>query len=336
MTEPTVSVVMPVYNEERHLGATLEALAVAAQHAPGFVAEVIVVDDGSTDDSAAIAERATGLDLRVIRQGNAGRYLARLRGLNEAGSELVLFLDARVRLDPAALAFVQERIHADSANNVWNGHVRIEADTSYARFWNVLTDLAFSAYFDNPQTTSFDADTFDSYPKGTGCFLAPRELIIAASEFSISYYADLRNANDDTLILRHLAGLHRIAISPQFSCRYRSRDSLVPFLRHAYHRGVHFLDGHGRAGARLAPVVAAFYPMSVLFGLLALTRPRVAAATIGAGGLSAGALSVAKRRSPSESVSFALLVPVYAAAHGLGMWRGLLHAVQSRRKARGR
>jgi GT2 family glycosyltransferase len=69
--------------------------------------EVIVVDDGSTDDTAALAERH---DVRLIRTGNRGLSRARNTGIEAAGGEIVAFIDGDARPDPAwlthlALAF---------------------------------------------------------------------------------------------------------------------------------------------------------------------------------------------------------------------------------------
>lgn len=88
-TPPTISVVIPCYNGARFLRETLES--VRAQTYP--VLEVLVVDDGSTDDSAAIAESYGG-PVRVLRQRNQGESVARNRGLDEAQGAWVAFLDA--------------------------------------------------------------------------------------------------------------------------------------------------------------------------------------------------------------------------------------------------
>lgn len=82
----TVSVVIPVCNGAAHLGATLEA--VQAQWHPAH--EVIVVDDGSDDDSALIA-RAHGVTL--LQQPRSGVCSARNHGLAQASGEWVAFLD---------------------------------------------------------------------------------------------------------------------------------------------------------------------------------------------------------------------------------------------------
>jgi glycosyltransferase involved in cell wall biosynthesis len=86
---PTVSVVVPCYNGADYLEECLRS-AVAQTHPP---LEVIVVDDGSTDGSAALAT-ALGAPIRVIRQENSGESVARNRAIDEARGEWVAFLDA--------------------------------------------------------------------------------------------------------------------------------------------------------------------------------------------------------------------------------------------------
>ncbi|MGL6097742.1 MAG: glycosyltransferase family 2 protein, partial [Fimbriiglobus sp.] len=86
---PTVSVVIPCYNGAEFLPETLRS--VLAQTVP--VHEILVIDDGSTDDSAAVAE-GFGPPVRVIRQPNQGESVARNRGIDEATGEWVAFLDA--------------------------------------------------------------------------------------------------------------------------------------------------------------------------------------------------------------------------------------------------
>ena len=86
---PTVSVVVAAYNAERFLADALDS--VAAQTAPPL--ETVVVDDGSTDRTAEIAERHP-VGARLVRQENAGSAAARNRGIAEARGALVAFLDA--------------------------------------------------------------------------------------------------------------------------------------------------------------------------------------------------------------------------------------------------
>lgn len=89
LTQPTISVVIPCFNGGRFLRETLASVLGQTRSAH----EVIVIDDGSTDDSAAIAE-SFAPPVRVIRQRNQGESVARNRGIDEAKGDWVALLDA--------------------------------------------------------------------------------------------------------------------------------------------------------------------------------------------------------------------------------------------------
>jgi glycosyltransferase involved in cell wall biosynthesis len=89
MTPPLVSCVIPLFNGERYIGQTLDSVF-AQTHRP---IEVIVVDDGSTDGSAAIVQKY-GEGLTLIAQANAGHAAARNAGIAVATGEYIAFLDA--------------------------------------------------------------------------------------------------------------------------------------------------------------------------------------------------------------------------------------------------
>ncbi len=95
---PQLSIIVPAYNEAARLAASLRAI-VAYLEAQRKASEVIVVDDGSTDDTAAVAEQnlrdAGTLATRVIRyEQNRGKGYAARTGLLAANANIALFSDA--------------------------------------------------------------------------------------------------------------------------------------------------------------------------------------------------------------------------------------------------
>jgi SAM-dependent methyltransferase len=119
---PLVSIVIPCYNHARYLDAAIGS-ALAQTHAS---VEVIVVDDGSTDDSAAVAERHAGV--RLVRQRNRGLGAARNTGLRESRGAFLTFLDADDRLLPGAIAAGLHALAADDAAAFAFGRYRVVDD----------------------------------------------------------------------------------------------------------------------------------------------------------------------------------------------------------------
>lgn len=88
--EPFFSVVIPLYNKDSHIIDTLNS--VLAQNFGEF--EVVVVDDGSTDNSLICARSVQDKRIRVIEQDNKGVSSARNKGVEEAKGRYIAFLDA--------------------------------------------------------------------------------------------------------------------------------------------------------------------------------------------------------------------------------------------------
>lgn len=89
-TVPLVSIIIPVYNAEKHLESTIQsAVGQTWQNT-----EILIIDDGSTDCSVTIAERFVDDRIKIFRQENKGSAAARNNGVKEATGEYIQFLDA--------------------------------------------------------------------------------------------------------------------------------------------------------------------------------------------------------------------------------------------------
>ena len=111
---PLVSIVIPMYQAGDWIGETLRS--VGHQTLPGL--EVVVVDDGSTDDGGDIVRRmaaAMSLDLHLVQTPNAGVAAARNRGIDESRGEFIALLDADDLWHPMKLEHQVERLAASEA-----------------------------------------------------------------------------------------------------------------------------------------------------------------------------------------------------------------------------
>ena len=119
-----VAVVIPCFNQKRFLAGAIDS-ATAQTVSPN---EIIVVDDGSDEDLSSVT--TSYVQVRLIRQDNRGLAGARNRGLKEAFSDKIVFLDADDRLLPNAIATGLECFGQSSdAAFVYGAHRILRGDT---------------------------------------------------------------------------------------------------------------------------------------------------------------------------------------------------------------
>jgi glycosyltransferase involved in cell wall biosynthesis len=123
MTCPSVSIVLPVYNEAENLPGLWAELERVLTQLPGTI-EVLIVDDGSADGSAEIARGLTAADprVRLVRLGaNAGLTAALLAGFAAARGESVVTMDSDLQYDPADIPRLLALLDGYDAALGWRG-----------------------------------------------------------------------------------------------------------------------------------------------------------------------------------------------------------------------
>jgi glycosyltransferase involved in cell wall biosynthesis len=162
-----ISFIVPAYNEERLLGATLDALH-AAGRALAELYELVVVDDASTDRTALIAQRHGALVVSV-----AHRQIAATRnsGAREAKGELFIFVDADTIVNEAVVRSAVEALRGGAVG----GGAAIEFDGAVPLYARLLMPLLVRL--------------FRAARLAAGCFLfCTRSAFIAVGGFDEAFY----------------------------------------------------------------------------------------------------------------------------------------------------
>jgi glycosyltransferase involved in cell wall biosynthesis len=322
-----ISVIIASYNAASWLPKTIEKLTGAMQKAQISDYEVIVVNDGSTDNSKAVLDelQENNKHLVLIHQENKGRFLARKVGIKAATKEYVLFLDSRVFVDENSLAYVKDEVAKNSKLIAWNGHVRIKLGWNvFARFWDAVTFIAWRRYLRKPRLVQYGIEDFDYYPKGTGFFLAPRALLEKYIDAFKAQIDDMKFVSDDTALLRGVAEEVKITISPGFSCLYHSRDKLSAFMKHTLNRGTFFVDGFFKPGNRFFVPLIGFLIISPLAFVLLFMWPTLILSAFVVVWLLELALALLLGVPTASALSLWILSPLFALLYGIGIWRGVL------------
>jgi len=181
----SVSVLIPCYNAENWLNETLES--VFSQSWPKI--EVILVDDGSTDGSLAVAERYISRGLKIKSQNRRGACAARNRALRESTGEFIQYLDADDVLSPTKIENQMRRLAESPSGTIALGR--------YGKFSSTADSAEFEAlpiFRDMPVVDWIVTSWQGGGATHPACWLTPRKV----AEEAGGWNEDLSsNPNDD-------------------------------------------------------------------------------------------------------------------------------------------
>ena len=121
---PLISVIIPVYNGEKFIGEAVKNIL--SQNYPAI--ELIIVDDGSTDQTKSIIEQIPH-DIRYFHQPNEGPASARNRGIRDASGDFIAFLDADDFWPDNNLHLLMAEIEKDREADVVRGYAQLFKNT---------------------------------------------------------------------------------------------------------------------------------------------------------------------------------------------------------------
>ncbi|MFV1967413.1 MAG: glycosyltransferase family 2 protein [Pirellulaceae bacterium] len=171
---PFLSVLVPAYNEENTVGEVLRRVLSLGD----ILREVVVVDDGSTDNTADNVQRIAADDdrIRLFRQPkNAGKTAAIRRALAEAQGEVLIVQDADLEYDPAEIPDVIAPILAGNADVVFGSRFLVRRATRVLYFYHYLANKALT-FLSNLLTNRNMTDIETCYKAFRAGVIKPLEL----------------------------------------------------------------------------------------------------------------------------------------------------------------
>jgi len=170
----TVNVLVPAYNEARTIVKVLENIE--RQNIDGFSIEVIVIDDGSTDQTVEILESRPNLYSRLIRRSqNGGKGAAVIDGLMVATADYILFQDADLEYDPHDFKQIFSVVSECGADIVMGSRLSAPPITRVSYFWNKVGNRLITLLFNVLNNTAF-TDIYSGYLLYRRTLVAPKSL----------------------------------------------------------------------------------------------------------------------------------------------------------------
>jgi glycosyltransferase involved in cell wall biosynthesis len=198
-----VSVVVPLYNKAEHVRESIAS--VFAQSFTRF--ELIVIDDGSTDSSAAVVEAIPSAAIRLIRQSNHGVSAARNRGMSEATADWIAFLDA------------DDLWHEDHLAELWRTH------EAFPQAALVANDYCLSRA--NPRSGTAEvgrrvtARFIDEAARGAAWVFTSAAMVRKDVALGIGGFAEGESRGEDVDLWVRMALDHPVALSSYVGTEYR-------------------------------------------------------------------------------------------------------------------
>ena len=212
-----ISVVVPVHNGANQIGACLEALSYQA--IPRDTYEVIVVDDGSTDDTAQIVRR---YPVRLLSQTRQGAAAARNRGLSAAQGDLVLFTDSDCEPTPNWIEQMCAPFEDPQMSGV-KGVYRTRQESLVARF----VQLEYEDKYNRMARDQY-IDFVDTYSAGYR-----RNVLRKVDAFDTSFLID----EDQELSFRLAKAGHKLIFQPSAIVYHQHASTVAAYARKKFHIG---------------------------------------------------------------------------------------------------
>jgi GT2 family glycosyltransferase len=320
---PTVSVIIPIRNEEQNIIQCLQS--VADQEYPKELMEVLVVDGMSQDSSREIVSNIAKESpiVTLLHNPKEIKAAALNMGIAKSSGQLILPVDAHCFIDPDYISESVKALQQTDAANV--GGVVLPIGRSFVQR---AIGLGMSSFFGIGSSRFHDRE--NGFYTDTVSFGAYRREVFEKIGL---YDEEAHYGEDDELNFRLIKSGGRIFLSPKIKSRYYPRSSFSALWKQYYNFGygkVRTIKKHGRPASwrHLIPPMFVFFVIGSL--LIYVVKPSLWWLIVGICGLYVvSAILVSVKISLMEGLGYLPVLPmVFATLHlsyGIGFLKGIIH-----------
>ena len=226
MTEKLISVVIPAYNYALTLPRAVESVLAQLDEA---AADLLVIDDGSTDETPEVLEKLLakhGRRFRALRKSNGGLSSVRNRGIEETTGQYLIFLDADDEMAPGAMAALSQHIASNSNTRMVIG-----------AHWSVFADGRRSLHSAKPLPMTY-RHRLQGYLLDKTVSISNGACAMHRDVFAPGNYPEhLRNVEDLPVFAQVLARYPCTVLNTPLALIYKHADSMRHDLRQSLAAG---------------------------------------------------------------------------------------------------
>lgn len=211
-----ISVVIPLYNKEKQIVNTLQT--VLNQTFQDF--EIVIVDDGSTDNSVAESQKVKDSRIKIVHQSNAGVSAARNRGIEEAKYDLIAFLDADDEWKPNFLFVLYNLFLKYPECSVYACDYELKYSNGATKY-NIIRNLHIEGN-DGIMSNYFEVAYCSSPPLWTSAIIVKKDAIKSLGGFPVGI-----KSGEDLLTWAKIALNFKIAYTKERLSVYNMGDGYI-------------------------------------------------------------------------------------------------------------